>query len=117
MQLVAQRDVVEVEFDLPQGMQKHCVVVLSCDDAIQLEGCFVGAMITSKEIDDEFSFMLEDFMLTKPMEKKSQVRLHLLGWFHVSDIIENSHYNQRMKIEFFDELVKQINTAAFGVNP
>lgn len=99
-----QRDIVEVNFNLPQGSLKHPVIILSNNDAIQLENYFVGVMLTTEDIDDEYTFPIEDFMLNKPLSSKSQVRLHLIGWFSVDKIIKNSHYNHQIKVDYFKRL-------------
>jgi mRNA-degrading endonuclease toxin of MazEF toxin-antitoxin module len=112
--LVSQRDIVEVIFDLPQGELKHPAIVLSNNDVIALEGYFVCVMLTSEDYDDEYSFMLDGHMFNKPLNSKSQARLHLIGWFRTTDVVKNSHYNHQMKVEYFKELVKQINSTTFN---
>jgi hypothetical protein len=112
--LVSQRDIIEVFFELPQGLLRHPVIVLSNNEAIKMEGYFVGVMLTSQYFDDEFTFPIEDFMLTKPLTNKSQVRLHLIGWFSVESVVKNSHYNHKIKIDYFKQLTNQINNSTFS---
>jgi hypothetical protein len=113
--LISQRDIVEVAFELPQGRLRHPVIVLSNDDAINLEQFFIGIMMTTEDIDDEYSFPIEDYMLNKPLTAKSQVRLHLIGWFSVDQVIKTSYYNHIIKIDFFRELIRQVNQNTFGI--
>jgi hypothetical protein len=116
---VSQRDIVEVVFNLPQGGLTHPVVVLSKEDAIEQEnGSFVGVMMTSKDYDDEFSYKITNDMLTKPFPagvKHSEVRLHLISFFHESDVIKNSHYNTQLRVDSFKSLVKYISSLTFNV--
>jgi hypothetical protein len=44
---IQQRDIIELPFYLPQGIEHHPAIVLSSDDAIMAEDAFVAAMITS----------------------------------------------------------------------
>lgn len=114
---VRQREIVELPFYLPQGIQNHPALVLSTDEAIELEEAFVAVMITSQEIDDEFSFQLIDDMLTIPMGKPyREVRLHLLGLFRLGDVIPNSQQRIRVKQDDFEIIVRQISGTTFGVS-
>lgn len=113
---ISQRDVVEVPFNLPQGIINHPVIVLSNDDAIQREDSFIGVMMTSQNFDDEYSFVLSSEMLNKPFPKKQihcEVRLHLIGYFQSIHVIKNSNYNTQIKKTYFDQIIKQINELVF----
>lgn len=116
---VGQRDIVEVEFNLPQGRLAHPVIVLSKEEAIeQEEGAFIGVMMTSKDYDDEFSYPLTNDMLTRPFHpgiKHSEVRLHLVGFFLESDVIRNAHDHTQIKTHEFKSLVKYIAALAFHI--
>jgi hypothetical protein len=116
---ISQRDIVEVEFNLPQGNLKHPVIVLSKQEAIEQEdGSFIGVMMTSKNYDDEFSYPISSDMLTKPLPaniKHAEVRLHLVSFFQPEHIISNSHYNTQLKVDEFKALVKYITDLTFNV--
>ncbi len=113
---VRQREIVELPFYLPQGIKNHPALVLSTDDAIELEDAFVAVMITSQKIDDEFSFQLIDDMLSMPMDKPyREIRLHLVSLFRVKDVIPNSHLRRKVKPDDFEIIVRQISATAFGI--
>ncbi len=111
---ISQRDIVEVEFKLSQGILKHPVIVLTNNTAISIENYFTGIMLTSEEIDDEFTFEIHDHV-KQTSSKKSQARLHLIGWFSIDDTIKNSHYNCQLKGEYFNQLVNQICNNTFNI--
>lgn len=110
--MLRQRDIVDVRFDINGDFLQHPVIVLSNNDAIQLEEYFVGIMLTSTGADDEFSFLLGDYMLNTPMSKSTQARLHLLGWFRLEDVIPTPH-NNFIKITYFNQLINQISKTTF----
>ncbi|MEX1136320.1 MAG: type II toxin-antitoxin system PemK/MazF family toxin [Balneolales bacterium] len=91
------RQIIEVPFN----GGPHPAVIISSEEVYQREGYYICVMITSSEDQDEFSFPLNDGDTLKPMEKKSQVRLHLISSFEDKDIISNSHRNS-LKVETFD---------------
>lgn len=114
---ISQRGIVEIPFNLPQGVMNHPAIVLSCNDAIEMEGAFTAVMITSQQYDDECSFELHSDMLNKPLNSKySEVRLHLISFFKERDVIRNSNHNLQMKEKDFLRLIAQINRITFGIN-
>ena len=113
---IHQRDIVELPFYIPQGIEHHPAIVLSCDDAILAEDAFVAAMITSEKFDDEYSFQLIDDMITRPMSKPyREVRLHLVSLFKTSDLISNAQPKVRLKTDDFEIIVRQIVSSAFDI--
>lgn len=96
--MISQRDIVEVPFNLPQGAKPHPVIVLSNRDLYTFE-------ITSE-------------MLTKKLSVPySQARLHLISFFKVKEVIVTSNFNNKLKQEYFKELIKQVNRITFGLEP
>jgi hypothetical protein len=114
---VSQRDIIEVPFNLPQGLIVHPAIVISCENAIQQEdNHFVAVMITSDKIEDEFSFRLSDVMINKPMPKNCQVRLHLISYFGIKDISSvNTYAGFQMKVDYYNRLCCQILKIVFAI--
>jgi hypothetical protein len=116
--LVSQRDIVEVPtLDIVDSeAETHPVIILSSTDAINMEEGFVGVMLTSsKKFDDEFTFEIDDRMLTKPMGKYCQARTHLIGFFLTEKVARNRHYNSKIKEDYFKQLIKHINRVTFNL--
>jgi len=112
---VEQRQIIEVPFNLPEGVEHHPAIVLSSNDAIETENAFVCVMLTSHLHNDEFSFSIENNMLNKPMDKPSEARVHLISFFKVNEITTNTHVNHFIKAPFFKELVLCIIENTFSV--
>lgn len=112
-----QRDVVEVSFRLPDGTFKpHPVIVLSNSDINELEGGFVAVMMTSQihYKGDDYSFVVNDSMFTKPLQKPfSAIRIHLISSFSNKDILSNQNVGNQMRVQPFYRLIEHINEFTF----
>jgi len=111
------RDVVNVIFG-SNTKENHLVIVLSPEEINSVEEQFVGIMITDStyyDVDNEFSFPLDDSMFLKPLrQKKSKVRLYLLSFLSVATIVDTP-VNQ-MKTEAFRKMILALNSKIFGVS-
>lgn len=113
--MVYQRDIVEVVFDDDFG-GNHPAIVLSNKLVQEVEGYFVCVMMTSTDFDDEFSFVIKDNMLIKPLNRSHcEARCHLINFVPIDSIILNNHRNQ-IKIDAFKDLIKKINDSTFSTN-
>ena len=111
--MILQREIVEVMFDDDFG-GNHPAIVLSNKLVQEVEGYFVCVMMTSSRFDDEFSFVITDDMLMKPLNKKyAEARCHLISFVPVDAIIRNRNINQ-IKINAFKDLMKKINDTTFS---
>ncbi len=109
---VEQREIVEVNFLLPDGKFKpHPVIVLSNNDINKFEDAFVAVMISSTAPDDSYSFWLENTMLTKTPRVRCQVRSHLISLIPANQVI-GKHGN--IKKLYFHELLNFINERVFN---
>ena len=85
---IHQRDVVEVNYLFPNGITKpHMAIVISNDDLQAAEDFFYLAMISSKNYNPQYTFPLEDSMLTKNLTKKSFVICQLIGGYTERDVV------------------------------
>ncbi len=113
--MVYQRDIVEVIFDDDFG-GNHPAIVLSNKLVQEIEGYFVCVMMTSSDVDDEFSFVIKDDMLTKPLNREHcEARCHLINFVPIDAIIVNRHRNQ-IKVKPFKDLIKKINNSTFSTD-
>lgn len=115
--MISQRDIVEVPFNLPQGVKPHPVIVLSNDEAIQEEGSFIGLMMTTEKADLYTFEITSDMLLKKLHVPYSEARLHLISFFRTKEVVTTSNFNNKIKPEFFKELIKQVNRITFGLDP
>lgn len=113
---VYQRQIVEVPFNLQQGVQNHPALVLSVNDAIEVERAFIAVMITSERQDDEFTFELSNAMLESGTftENYTEARLHLVSYFREAEVIMNRHRNTKIKPADFSRVLRRIFQVTFG---
>jgi len=103
---VQQRDIVFLNFQIPnQGFKPHLCLVISNNEIHETEVFFIAVMLTSSETKDIFTFELTDDMLTKPTDKKTQIRTHLFGVYETSYI---DKYISKMKRKPFETVLDKI---------
>lgn len=108
---VQQRDIVEVNFELPNGQLKtHPALVISNENVLDSEDIFYALMISSKPYNDEFSFELSNDMLTKPLSKKSYVKCQLIQPYSVEEVISKI---SAVKSSFFEKIKEQMFKTVF----
>ena len=114
--MISQRDIIEVPFNLPQGIIHHPAIVLSNNDAIREEEAFIALMLTTEKANDLYTFEITSDMVSKKLHVPyCEARLHLISFFRTKETVPNSHYNNKIKQEFFEELIKQVNRITFGL--
>ncbi|MBC7720766.1 MAG: type II toxin-antitoxin system PemK/MazF family toxin [Pedobacter sp.] len=105
---IHQPDIVEVNFQLPNGKFKvHPALVISNQNVLDTEDIFYAVMISSKSFNDEFTFELNNNMLTKPLSKTSFVKCQLIQAYSTDEVINKistikSTYFQQIKQTIFD---------------
>lgn len=108
---VQQRDIVEVNFELPNGKFKaHPALVISNENVLEMEDIFYTVMISSKLFNDEFTFELENSMLSKPLSKKSFVKCQLIQSYSVHEVISKI---SSIKPFYFEQIKKKIFETVF----
>lgn len=108
---VNQRDIIEVNFQLPNGKFKaHPALVVSNQNVLDTEDIFYAVMISSKEYNDEFTFELTNEMLTKPLSKTSYVKCQLLQSYTTNEVISKI---SSVKLQFFQEIKQVIFETVF----
>jgi len=105
---INQRDIVEVNFELPNGnFKSHPALVVSNQNVLDAEDIFYAVMISTKEFNDEFTYELNNTMLTKPLSKMSFVKCQLLQSYSINEVISKlssvkQHYFNLIKQTIFD---------------
>lgn len=105
---VQQRDIVEVNFQLPGGKFKaYPALIISNNNVLEAEDIFYAVMISSKPFNDEFTFQLTNAMLGKPLSKTSYVKCQLIQAYNVNEVISKissikQPYFQQIKQTIFD---------------
>lgn len=108
---VQQRDIVELNYELPNGKYKiHPALIISNENVLDTEDIFYAVMISSNPMNDEFTFELENVMLTKPLSKKSFVKCQLLQSYSTEEVITKI---STVKQLYFDQILKRIFETVF----
>lgn len=101
-----QKDIVEVNFLLPNGVTKpHPAIVVSNDELQEIEGFFYLVLISSKDFDysSKYSYPLTDEMIVGHcFDKNSYVKCHIISGFTERDV------NRKLgviKEKYFNEIV------------
>lgn len=106
---VAQRDIIELNYELPNGKIKaHPALVISNSNVLETEDIFYAVMISSNAMNEEFNFELDNSMLTKPLSKKSFIKCQLIQSYTTDEII--SKISSLNKITFNKVLNKIFET-------
>jgi mRNA-degrading endonuclease toxin of MazEF toxin-antitoxin module len=109
-----QGDIVEINFFLPgQRFEPHPCVVISNNIINEYEDSFIVAMLSTTKTSDNYSYPLEDFMLTKKPRKKGQVRCHLLSIAPDSAIM--GKYG-RIKKQYLLEIIEKIKSDVLNIS-
>jgi len=112
--MVKQGEIIEVDFRLPDDTtKKHPALVVSnmIHDA---QGDFIYAiLISSKNINPQYTIEITPDMLTKPMQKQSYFVTHILDKFSEAFITRQN--NNFIKPEYFDSVLQRIIKNIFGL--
>ena len=109
---IQQRDIVELNFELPDGRLKvHPALVISNQDVLDAEDIFYAIMISSKPYNDDFTFELENSMLSKPLSKKSFVKCQLIQSYSIDEVINKI---SSIKPAYFEQIKKKMVESVFS---
>lgn len=110
-----QRDIIEVNFRLPDGKFKaHPALIISSNLSNEFEETYIIVMLSGVTNNDDFTFWLKNEMLNRPTKKPTQVRCHLISLISKSDII-NQNVSQ-IKAQPFKELMAHLIAKVFDVD-
>jgi hypothetical protein len=108
---INQRDIVELNFELPDGTFKnHPALVISNENVLAVEDIFYAVMISSKLFDDEFTFELNNEMLTKPLSKKSYVKCQLIQSYSLGEVVSKI---SSIKQVYFEQIKRRLFDTVF----
>jgi len=108
---VNQRDIVVVNFELPNGSFKtHPALIVSNQNVLDTEDIFYAVMISTKDYNDEFTFELKNTMLTKPLSKISFVKCQLIQSYSITEVISKI---STVKPLYFEKIRQTIFNTVF----
>ena len=108
---INQRDIVELNFELPNGKMKiHPALVISNGNVLDTEDIFYAVMISTKPFNDEFTFELNNDMLSKPLPKHSFVKCQLLQSYSADEVMSKL---STVKPAYFEQIKNRIFETVF----
>jgi len=112
---VFQREIVEVPYQLPDGSIKpHMALVLSTEKLQYAEdGMFYAALISSKNINPEFTIEINNDWLNKPLSKQSFFVTHIVTYYRTDEVMQS--FNNFVKKEFFDPIMNKVILSMFDI--
>ncbi|MBR1504775.1 MAG: type II toxin-antitoxin system PemK/MazF family toxin [Prevotella sp.] len=112
---VAQREIIEVPYQLPDGQIKpHMALVLSSEKLQEAEdGMFYAVLISSKNINPEFTIQIKNEWLNKPLSKQSFFVTHIVSYYRTDEVIQS--FNNFVKAQFFDAIMNKVILSMFDI--
>jgi mRNA-degrading endonuclease toxin of MazEF toxin-antitoxin module len=90
----------------------HSAVVISVSEVYESEESYICAMISSVQINDNFSFLLNNEMLSNNLDKQSQVRCQLIALLHEDEIERKI---SKLKKEYLAKLLTQLKSTVLDL--
>ena len=112
---VSQREIVEVPYQLPDGqVNPHMALVLSTEKLLQAEdGMFYAVLISSKNINPEFTLEIKNEWLNKPLSKQSYFVTHIVSYYRTDEVMQS--FNNFVKKDFFDTIMNKVILSMFDI--
>ena len=112
---VSQREIIEVPYQLPDGSIKpHMALVLSTEK-LQLaeDGMFYAVLISSKNLNPEFTMKIQAEWLSKPLSKQSYFVTHIVTYYRTDEVIQS--FNNFVKAQYFDAIMNKVTLIMFDI--
>jgi mRNA-degrading endonuclease toxin of MazEF toxin-antitoxin module len=108
---INQRDIVEIQFMLPNGsIKNHPTLVISNNAVLEIEDIFYAVMISTKDYNDEFTYAINNSMCTKPLSKTSFIKCQLIQSYSENEVLSKI---SSLKPSYFEEVKKLIFDCVF----
>ena len=112
---MSQREIVEVPYQLSDGsIKSHMALVLSTDK-LQLaeDGMFYAVLISSKNLNPEFTMEIQSEWLSKPLSKRSYFITHIVSYYRTDEVIQS--FNNFVKAQYFDAIMNKVILSMFDI--
>ena len=112
---VSQREIIEVPYQLPDGSIKpHMALVLSTEKLLLAEdGMFYAVLISSKNLNPEFTMEIRNEWLSKPLSKQSYFVTHIVSYYRTDEVIQS--FNNYVKKDYFDPILNKVILSMFDI--
>lgn len=112
---VSQREIIEVPYQLPDGTVKpHMALVLSTEKLQMAEdGMFYAVLISSKNLNPEFTMEIQNEWLSKPLSKQSYFVTHIVTYYRTDEVIQS--FNNFVRAQYFDAIMNKVILSMFDI--
>ena len=112
---VAQREIIEVPYQLPDGeIKPHMALVLSTEKLQDAEdGMFYAVLISSKNLNPEFTLQIKNEWLSKPLSKQSYFVTHIVSYYRTDEVVQS--FNNFVKADYFDAIMNKVILSMFDI--
>lgn len=77
------------------------------------DGMFYAVLISSKNINPEYTIEIEPSWLVKPLSKKSFFVTHLMSFYTEDEIIQR--FNNYIKQKYYDRVINKVIKSIFDI--
>ena len=102
-------------YQLPDGSIKpHMALVLSTEK-LQLaeDGMFYAVLISSKNLNLEFTMEIQSEWLSKPLTKRSYFVTHIVTYYRTDEVTQS--FNNFVKAQYFDAIMNKVILSMFDI--
>ena len=102
-------------YQLPDGSIKpHMALVLSTKK-LQLaeDGMFYAVLISSKNLNPEFTMEIQSEWLSKPLTKRSYFVTHIVTYYRTDEVTQS--FNNFVKAQYFDAIMNKVILSMFDI--
>ena len=112
---VSQREIIEVPYQLPDGeIKPHMALVLSTEKLQDAEdGMFYAVLISSKNLNPEFTLEIKNEWLNKPLSKQSYFVTHIVSYYRTDEVVQS--FNNFVKADYFDAIMNKVILSMFDI--
>ena len=112
---VSQREIIEVPYQLPDGeIKPHMALVLSTEKLQDAEdGMFYAVLISSKNLNPEFTLEIKNEWLNRPLSKQSYFVTHIVSYYRTDEVVQS--FNNFVKADYFDAIMNKVILSMFDI--
>ena len=74
---------------------------------------FYAVLISSKNINPEFTLEIQDEWLSKPLSKQSYFVTHIVSYYRIDEVIQS--FNNFVKKDYFDAIMNKVILSMFDI--
>ena len=77
------------------------------------DGMFYAVLISSKNLNPEFTMEIQSEWLSKPLTKRSYFVTHIVTYYRTDEVIQS--FNNFVKAQYFDAIMNKVILSMFDI--